>query len=271
MDERPKLSARSHQTCVTLLNMGKPRLPWKRGPAAWEIASSSDEIKVRLYAQRRNYLSLRKTAKIFGISTQPIRDWVRFGYLKREGPRKQFALGELERFIGVLAQRAKPFPNENYTERFIQKTGKYPYPFQTLGRAQFIWPKGRKALTPYELAELIGCHPALIIKAIHDKPWLARRKSPCRWEITRYRWQNTFFFSSIAKPRLPGLPRQPLFSTMEAAEHLGRWGVSNISAQRIREMIRSGELEGIPPPVGKRKWFITRKSLERIRKNHLTA
>ena len=136
--------------------MGKPRLPWKRGPAAWEVACASDDIKNRLRAQPRKFLSLRRTAKLLGISTQPVRDWNRMGHLKREGPRRQIALAELERFIEWLERRAKPFSTENYTERFVLKTGRYPYPFQTLSRAQFIWPKGQNTLTPQELAELIG-------------------------------------------------------------------------------------------------------------------
>ena len=201
--------------------MGKPRLPWKRGPAAWKVACASDDIKNRLHAQPRKYLSLRRTAKLFRISTQPIRDWIRLGHLKREGPRRQIVLGELERFIEWLERRAKPFSAENYTERFIRKTGRYPYRFQTLSRAQFIWPKGQKALTPKELAELIGCHPSLITKAIHARRWirLGRRKSSarkknyswetagsssrCCWVITRRSWQNAFPLSTISDPRLP--------------------------------------------------------------------
>ena len=110
---------------------------------------------------------------------------------------------------------------------------------------------------------MIDCHPSLIIKAIQYYYGLGRRKSPGRWAITRRRWQNTFIFSQIAKPRLPGLPRQPLFSVKETMELLGQWGMSNLSPYRVRRMIRSGELEGIPPPPGKRRWFITRRSLKK--------
>jgi hypothetical protein len=168
--------------------MGKPGLPWKRGPAAWKIASNSEEIKIQLYVQPRKFLSLRKTAKLFGVSTQPIRDWVRLGHLKREGPRRQIALGELERFIGWLKKRAEPFDPQNYLERLPLIT-----PFQKLRRAQFVWPKDRNALNPQELAALAGCHPSLILKAIHCGRLHGRHRSPCRFEVTRQAWQSRWF------------------------------------------------------------------------------
>jgi hypothetical protein len=265
--------------------MGKPKLPWKRGPAAWKIASHSEEIKTRLHAQPRHFLSLRRTAKIFGVSTQPIRDWIRLGHLKREGPRRQIALDELERFIGWLDRRAEPFLDENYTRRFIRKTGEHPSPFQTLKHAQFIWPKGQNTLTPRKLAELIGCHPSLITKAIyahrcmrlgrwnsHSRRKITRDSWPsdgtsyrCGWEISRSAWQNVFPTSIISKPSVPPLPQTMLFSTREAADHLCAWGVGEVSAYDVRRMIHDGQLEAIRPTLGKRKLFVTRKSLVKFR------
>jgi hypothetical protein len=271
--------------------MGKPRLPWKRGPVAWEIASYSDNIKSRLQAQPRNFLSLRKTAKIFGVSTQPIRDWIRLGHLKREGPRRQIALGELERLIRWLEQRAGRFSYENHAERFIRKTGKHPYPFQTLSEARFVWPKGRKALTPQELAEMIGCHRSLITKAIQADHWtrlgrpkcLSRGKSTrdswgsgratslCLWEISRRAWEDRFPGTIVSVQRVPALPRAMLFSTKETAWHLRAWGSPDVSACDVRRMIHEGQLEALRPTLGKRKLFVTRKSLEKLRRKSLDS
>jgi hypothetical protein len=271
--------------------MRKPRLPWKRGPAAWNLASRAEEIKTRLQAQPRRFLSLRKTAKLFGVSTQPVRDWIRLGHLQRAGPRKQIALGELERFIGWLEQRALPFPDENYIQRFINKSGRYPYPFQTLSRAQFVWPKGRTALTPRELADLTGCHRSLISKAIHAQQGsrLGRRKAlkrrstsryawggggttfRCHWEITRHAWENTFPGTIVSQQRLPPLPRAVLFSTKAAAGHLSAWGLREVSACDVRRMIHAGQLEALRPTLGKRKLFVTRNSLQKFRKKALDS
>ena len=271
--------------------MGKPKLPWKRGPVAWNIASNAEEIKTRLHTARRNFFGLRKTAKLFGISTQPVRDWIQLGYLKRKGPRRQITLPELERFIGWLERRAVPFPIENYTDRFIRKTGRHPDSFQTLKHAQFIWPKGQKTLRPQELAELVGCHPSLITKAIHASRWvrLGRRKTPlrrkytwdswpsgetstrCHWEIPRRAWQNAFPSSIISKPRLPPLPRTLLFSTEEAAYHLRAWGLRDVFAYEVRQMIHNEQLVAIRPTLGKRKLFVTRKSLVKFRKKALDS
>lgn len=252
--------------------MGKPRLPWKRGAAAWQVARTADAIRARLARQPRSFLSLRQTAESFGISTQPVRDWVRLKHLRRTGPRSRFARTELERFLGWLEARAEPFASENYTARFAHKPGRWPRPFGCLHRSQFLWPAGKNALAPRELAGLVGCHPSLVIKALHYYGrQLGRRRSPCRWEISRQRWQNIFFGSQITKPRLPALPRQAAFSTAEAAAVLGRWGVSSPSVRRVREMIRRGELERLPPAPGKRRWQVSRKSLEQFRKFRLTA
>jgi hypothetical protein len=251
--------------------MGKRRLPWKRGPAAWTIASNSQAVKARLASQSRSFLSLRQTARILGVSTQPVRDWVRLKHLRRDGPRAQFARAELGRFIRWLEKWAAPFPAASYAKRFVRKTDRSPRPFDVLQYAQFLWPKGRKALTPRELANLIGCHPSIIVKAVnHYWPSLGRRKSPHRWEISRNRWQNIFIFFRISEPRLPPFPRQRLFSITEAMEVLQRWGLRDISVHRVRQMIRCGELEGVARLTGKRKWLVTRKSMGKIQKSLLT-
>jgi len=91
--------------------MGKPRLPWKRGPRAWEIAQRADSIMAALHASRRGFYSLRKAAKLLGVSTQPVRDWIRLNHLKRDGPRQQISRGELKRFVHELTKRAKPSKN----------------------------------------------------------------------------------------------------------------------------------------------------------------
>jgi len=246
-------------------------LPWKRGPAAWNIKLDVEEIKMRLAAQKRNFFSLRQAAKILGVSTQPIRDWIRLKYLKREGLRGQITKSEFERFLKWLVERAKPFSLWNYADRLLRSPTRPAYLFHTLGRAEFVWPKERKTLTPRELAGLIGCHHTLIIKAIHHKPWLAKRKSPGRWEITRHRWENTFPLSNCTQFRMPSLPRQPLFSTKEAAEHMTMWGMRQASTYTVRRMIHSDQLVAIPPAPGKRKYFVPRKNLEKMRKNLLTA
>ena len=134
--------------------MGKPRLPWKRGPAAWKVASRADDVRDRITAWPKSFVSLRQAARLLGVSTQPIRDWIRLGHLKREGPRQQINKCELEWVLVWLCERAEPYPAENYTERLFRKRKRPPDRFETLRRAQFLWPTGRQALTPCELAEL---------------------------------------------------------------------------------------------------------------------
>jgi hypothetical protein len=153
-------------------------LPWKRGPAAWKIKSHADEIKARLAGEKRNFFGLRVAAQILNVSTQPVRDWIRLGYLKRTGPRGQITKGELERFIDILVKRAGPFGPENYLKRLPRTC-----PYQKLNRVPFVWPKGRKTLTPKEISNLISCHQSLVIKAIRCRRLRARRRTPCRWEV----------------------------------------------------------------------------------------
>ena len=170
-----------------------PRLPWKRGPRAWEIAQRADAILETLNNSRRGFYSLRRTAKLLGISTQPVRDWIRLGQLKRDGPRLQISRAELKRFIFELIHRAEPFERENYLDR-IELHRKVPnWPWRKLVMADFTWPKGRNLLTPSELAGLIGCHPSLIIKAIIAGRVSAHRRTPGRWAVTRRSWRRRFF------------------------------------------------------------------------------
>ena len=101
--------------------MGKPRLPWKRGPIAWEVAGRADEILEALAQSPRGFFSLRRASAILGVSTQPLRDWIELGYLRRVGPRRQISRDELCRLVKWLAKCAKPFEKENYLRRFYNR------------------------------------------------------------------------------------------------------------------------------------------------------
>jgi hypothetical protein len=172
--------------------MGKPRLPWKRGPVAWEIAQRADGIIESLHASRRGFYSLRRAAQLMGVSTQPVRDWVRLGHLKRTGPRQSISRSELERWLNRLAARAEPFDRWNYIDR-IELHRKVPRsPWRKLRLAEFQWPGKCDRLTPAELAGLIGCHRTLIIKAIRAGRVSGCRPTPGRWAITRRAWQRAF-------------------------------------------------------------------------------
>ena len=177
--------------------MGKPRLPWKRGPRAYEIARRADFILENINASRRGFYSLRKASKLLGISTQPIRDWIRLGHIKREGPRRSISRTELARFVIKLAERAEPFDTWNYVRRIEDNLKVGSWPWRKLGTAQFAWPKESEWRTPAQLARLIGCHPSLIIKAIYAGRITAFRRTPCRWAIKRRSWQLSFFSSFL--------------------------------------------------------------------------
>jgi hypothetical protein len=165
--------------------MGKPRLPWKRGPAAWHVKCRSDEILAQIAASTRPFMTLRSAARLLGLSTQPLRDWITQGYLNRTGPRLRLSLQELRRFVEFLANRAQPFDTSNYLDRFRDRHGTLPYSFEKLATAKIVWSKCPTALIPSELAALVGCHPSLVLKAIQTDALRARRRTPCRWEITR--------------------------------------------------------------------------------------
>jgi hypothetical protein len=169
---------------------GVLRLPWKRGPRAWEIAQRAESILEALSSSRREFYSLRRTAELLGISTQPVRDWIRLGQLKREGPRRQISRSELRRFLTVLLSRAEPYDPENYLER-IEHHRKVPRSrWCKILMARFVWPKGTVSLNPSRLAGLVGCHPSLITKAIRAGRLHGSRRTPHRYVITHLAWQR---------------------------------------------------------------------------------
>ena len=170
----------------------RPRLPWKRGPKAYEIAQRADSILKEMADNQRGYYSLRRTAKVLGVSTQPVRDWIQLGQLHRDGPRRQTSRAQLEQFVQMLRARAEPFDKLNYLNR-IREHRKVPiYRWRKLSVAKFDWPKGRTALTPSELAKFIGCHPSLIRKAISRGEVRGHWRTRCRWAITRHAWRRAF-------------------------------------------------------------------------------
>ena len=164
--------------------MGKPRLPWKRGPAAWHVKCRSEEILAQIAACTRRFMTLRGAARLLGLSTQPLRDWIAHGYLCRTGPRLRLSLQELRRFVQWLANRAKPFDASNYLDRFRDRHGALPYSFKKLATAKIVWPKCRTALIPSELAALVGCHPSLVLNAIQAGiQWVQERTGkPSPWQ-----------------------------------------------------------------------------------------
>ena len=164
---------------------GTPRLPWKRGPVAWKTAKRAEEILENLEKKNRGFFSLRRAAALLGVSTEPLRYSIKRRYLKRDGPRLQISKAELRRFVKWLRDRAEPFDTR---EHGLARHRCGRSPFSKLNSARFVWPKEQKTLTPKEYAQLAGCHPSLVVKAIHEGELDARRCTPCRWEIARYSW-----------------------------------------------------------------------------------
>jgi hypothetical protein len=178
-------------------NMRKPRLPWKRGPRAYEIGQRAHQILENINASRRGFYSLRRTAKLFGVSTQPIRDWIRLGQLKREGPHRQISRAELVRFLNKLFDQAEPYDSNNYILRIERNRKNGYWQWRKLSTARFEWPKEYETRTPSQLARLIGCHPSLIIKAIYAGRVRGFRRTPHRWAIKRKSWSTAFFSSFL--------------------------------------------------------------------------
>lgn len=176
-----------------------PRLPWKRGPAAWTVACRASEVMEAIHRSPRGYFSLRQSARLVGLSTEPLRDAIQRNFLKRDGPRKQISKQELCRFVSWLEERALPYDALKYLERIHRNQRNRRYDFKKLRTAEFVWPRERKALTPAELAKLIGCHSSLIVKAIrHLSYWrLGHRPTPCRWAITLRAWTNCFIWCKV--------------------------------------------------------------------------
>jgi len=158
-------------------------LPWTRGPAAHEIACRAGQIRETLAASTRKYHSLRATARLFGVSTQPVRDWIRLGHLTRDGPRnKRISSAEILRFLDLLAHRARRPPPAHPRA-----------PFQKLADARFSWPGGTPYLKPSELAALAGCHPTLIRKALlSGRLWGRQRVPYARWRVAKGAWRTAF-------------------------------------------------------------------------------
>jgi hypothetical protein len=261
-----------------------PRLPWKRGPAAWKVANNAAEVLKHLETSPCRFFSLRGAANILGISPQPLRDWIKREHIKRGGPRSQISKAELSRIVAWFEAKAEPFEMESRSERFHRHADRQPRRFERLRAARFAWPKGRTALTPKELSALIGCHPSLITKAIHAYG-LGRRKSPirrktvwrerwqnpartrCRWEITRRAWSNTFFSTLITKPRMPSLPPGELIPVVEVARHLQACGMNGIDQPGVRKLIEDGRIQAVHKTPTGRKWFVPKANLKEFRKN----
>jgi hypothetical protein len=187
------------------------------------------------------------------------------GYLCRTGPRLRLSLQELRRFVQLLASRAEPFDASNYLDRLRDRHGALPYSFKKLATAAIVWPKRRTALIPSELAALMGCHPSLVLKAIQTGTLRARRRTPCRWEITRRAWADAFPLTINRQLRPPPLPTTDLVSTAAAAAHLRTCGMSDATPELVRALIREGKLAANPRPPHTRKLFILKTSLKAFR------
>ncbi len=245
--------------------MAKSRLPWKRGPAAWEVKCRAAEILPRVAASAQRPVSLRAAACLLGLSTQPLRDWVRCGYLTPTRPGGPFALEELRRFVLWLQRHAAPFASANYVRRFFGRHRTPPYEFQKLATTQIIWPTSRTALAPRELAQLVGCHPSLVVKAITMHAVRGRRRTPCRWEITRRAWSDAFPLTVRSQPRLPPLPKTDLISTSESAAHLRACGMAEATPALVRTLIHDGKLQTSPRTPPARKLLVLKSSLKDFR------
>ena len=173
----------------------RPIPPWKRGPSAWAVAQRADGILQALAASPRRFLSLRAAARLFGVSTQPLRDWIKLGCLSPAGPRQRLSREELARFTLWLRDHAEPFDPGAYAQRFPDA-----YPFKKLHLATFVWPQGRRNLAPAEIAALVPCHPSLVLQAIHRGVLKGRRLTPCRWHVSLDSWRNAFI-GSLRPPK----------------------------------------------------------------------
>lgn len=241
------------------------RLPWKRGPAPWRIACGASKILGRLEECRSRFFSLREAARVLGVSTQPLRDWTARRYLKRTGPRLQYAKDELRRLVKLFAERAAPFGPDDYLVRFHHWRDGRCYPFTKLGAASFAWPKARGALCPRDLAKLAGCHASSVLRAINSGRVRGRRRTPCRWAVTKRAWSEAFPLTLAGAARIAPLPRGDPIPTREVAACLSEVGVRSVGQRFVRLLVRRGELEGVRPTPGRRKIFVTRASLARFR------
>ncbi len=166
--------------------------PWLKGPVAWEVRLRAPLIRERMQAEKERCLSLRQVAEALGISTQPARLWIKEGWLPATGPRGRVKVEDLLEFTAWLEKNARPYRMEDSAARFAGQDESGPSPFRKLYRSQFSWDPARAVLTPPELADRIGCHPSLIVKAIRAGFIQAKRRSHSRWEIARQDWAQAF-------------------------------------------------------------------------------
>ena len=179
------------------MDTARNQRPWECGPVAYEVASRAGVIAECIAREPQRFLSLRAVARLLGVSTQPVRDWIQAGHLHRSGPQNRLSREELRRFVRWLDLNAVEFYDDREA-RFHAKRRREPRPFDKLRHARFFWPKGRKALAPVELAKLVGCHPSLILRAIGCKQLRGHPRSPCRSEATLDAWRDAFLFSVVA-------------------------------------------------------------------------
>lgn len=172
------------------------KAPWHRGPTAFAIGSRSNEIMERLAGLSETHLSLRRTAEVLGISTQPLRVWYREGWIKKGPAGRKFPVDELKRFVLWLKRYAKPEDMRQRVRRFSKIKGKHqplPRAWDLLRKASFEWPKGQATLTPSQLAALVGCSPSLVTKAIEDQYLDADRPGRVHWHISKRQWNRRGF------------------------------------------------------------------------------
>ncbi len=195
------------------MKAGTRQLPWRRGPVAYEVACRASELEEPIKATPRRFLSLRAVARLLGISSQPVRDWIASGRLVRDPQKNRVDRAELLRFVRWLAKHAEPYEDDR-SLRFHPERRFRPRPYSKLSAAQVVWPKDRKALSPRELARLVGCHPSLVLSALRDGRLHGHRRTPCRWEISRRSWFRAFPFSIREQDRLRQVPQKILSSTL---------------------------------------------------------
>lgn len=165
-----------------------------RGPAAWDVAQDHDRILWVLKGLNRPYLSLRRTAGVFGASHHTLLDWEKSGLISRvrskaTGVNPKFKVSDLIRLTELLRDRVVDYPSP--VERFGNKR---VWPFSIFGKS-FPWACSEKSLTPSQIASRIGCHPSTVVRAIVWGVVRGRRRTPKRWEIRRTDWQRAFIVS----------------------------------------------------------------------------
>jgi len=88
-----------------------PRNFWKRGQSAYELSCRAERVTIpQLHAHPKNYLSLRESTKVLGVSHQTLTKWTTDKIVRRDGPGGKFAVGDLISFLHELEKRAKEPP-----------------------------------------------------------------------------------------------------------------------------------------------------------------